>query len=304
MAITTKFVTSFSELYLRENAFTDSDGLFLGLNDASVASTSLAPTAANIREWFNDDGNEGTAKVCTHAFTSSSAGVADTIIYTITDAGGLVLDTLSVVYETADVADATAAATESAISNGDVNLSDSTWITSVTSAAAVITVTFTAAAGNAVLSASGLPAGTNLTFSAETITTPFADGDNSTLIVPLLMEIGTLSNEATVIDTPTFGDTFRGKLRGQLDGGQLDCQMYWAPRNTVHLRMREMAENGTALSVGIRWKPTADAVAASQELVVFNSYISSFGIDTTFDDVAKVTATLIVDGAEHFASGA
>ena len=46
------------------------------------------------------------------------------------------------------------------------------------------------------------------------------------------MEIGTLSNEATVIDTPTFGEQYRGKLRGQLDGGQLDAQLYWAPRNS------------------------------------------------------------------------
>ena len=120
--------------------------------------------------------------------------------------------------------------------------------------------------------------------------------------VPLVMEIGTLSNEATVIDTPTFGEQFRGKLRGQLDGGQLDAQLYWAPRNFVHTLLRGLAETGTALSVGIKWN--SNSTGTDSEFVVFNSFVSSFGIDTTFDDVAKVSATLVVDGAEHFADDA
>ena len=62
--------------------------------------------------------------------------------------------------------------------------------------------------------------------------------------VPLVMEIGTLSNEATVIDTPTFGELYRGKLRGQLDGGQLDSQLYWAPQNFIHELLRTLAEDG------------------------------------------------------------
>ena len=116
--------------------------------------------------------------------------------------------------------------------------------------------------------------------------------------IPLVMEIGTLSNEATVIDTPTFGETYKGKLRGQLDGGQLDTQLYWAPRNGIHELLRTYAENGTAVNAGIRW--LADKDATTGELVVFESFVSSFGIDTTFDDVAKASPTLVVDGAEHF----
>ena len=118
--------------------------------------------------------------------------------------------------------------------------------------------------------------------------------------VPLVMEIGTLSNEATVIDTPTFGELYRGKLRGQLDGGQLDSQLYWAPQNFVHEFLRGLAEDGNSLSVGIKWNRTASGT--DSEYVVFNSFVSSFGIDTTFDDVAKVSSTFVVDGAEHFAS--
>ena len=114
------------------------------------------------------------------------------------------------------------------------------------------------------------------------------------------MEIGTLSNEATVIDTPTFGETYRGKLRGQLDGGQLDAQLYWAPRNTFHQELRTLAETGVPVYVGIKWN--SDSTATNSEFVYFDSFVSSFGIDTTFDDVAKVSMTLVVDGAEHFAS--
>ena len=51
---------------------------------------------------------------------------------------------------------------------------------------------------------------------------------------------------------------------------------------------------------GIKWR--TQAVGGDSEFVVFDSFVSSFGIDTTFDDVAKVSSTLVVDGAEHFAS--
>jgi hypothetical protein len=118
--------------------------------------------------------------------------------------------------------------------------------------------------------------------------------------VPLLSEIGSLSNEATVIDVPEFGERFKGKLRGQLDGGQLDTTLYWAPRETAHLLIRELATSGGAIGAGIRWLPD-DGATTKGELVVFNSFVSSFGIDTAFDDVAKVSATLVVDGAESFA---
>ena len=115
------------------------------------------------------------------------------------------------------------------------------------------------------------------------------------------MEIGTLSNEATVIDTPTFGDIYKGKLRGQLDGGQLDTQLYWAPRDAAHQHLRQLSESGTRVYVGIKWKNEAGNFGDA-EYVYFDSFVSSFGIDTTFDDVAKVSMTLVVDGAEHFAS--
>ena len=115
------------------------------------------------------------------------------------------------------------------------------------------------------------------------------------------MEIGTLSNEATVIDTPTFGEVYRGKLRGQLDGGQLDTQLYWAPRNPFHQELRRLSESGKEIYVGIKWKNQAGDNAGDSEFVYFDSFVSSFGIDTTFDDVAKVSMTLVVDGAEHFA---
>lgn len=123
----------------------------------------------------------------------------------------------------------------------------------------------------------------------------------STFLVPLVAEIGNISNEATVIDTPEFGKKFKGKLRGQLDGGSLDAQLYWAPRDATHILLRDWAENGTAIHVGIKWKSTASDTSDA-EYVYFDSFVSSFGIDTAFDDVAKASATFIVDGTEYFAA--
>jgi hypothetical protein len=126
--------------------------------------------------------------------------------------------------------------------------------------------------------------------------------------VPLVAEIGTLSNEATVIDTPEFGKKFKGKLRGQLDGGQLDSSIYWAPRDFMHIKLREFAENGCPTISGIKWQPSTEdcggGASTDSELVIFSSFVSSFSIDTAFDDVAKAAVTMIVDGEESFAAGA
>ncbi len=118
--------------------------------------------------------------------------------------------------------------------------------------------------------------------------------------IPLIAEIGSISNESTVIDVPEFGERFKGKLRGQLDGGQMDTTIYWAPRETNHILVRELAQTGKAIGAGIKWKP--DDISTASELVVFNSFVSSFGIDTAFDDVAKANTTLVVNGSESFGS--
>jgi hypothetical protein len=118
--------------------------------------------------------------------------------------------------------------------------------------------------------------------------------------IPLIAEIGSISNESTVIDVPEFGERFKGKLRGQLDGGQMDTTIYWAPREVNHVLVRELAQTGKAIGAGIKWKP--DDISTASELVVFNSFVSSFGIDTAFDDVAKANTTLVVDGSESFGS--
>jgi hypothetical protein len=118
--------------------------------------------------------------------------------------------------------------------------------------------------------------------------------------VPLVAEIGSISNESTVIDVPEFGERFKGKLRGQLDGGQLDTTIYWAPREINHVLVRELAQTGVGIGAGIKWRP--NDVGTDAELVVFNSFCSSFGIDTAFDDVAKANTTLVVDGSESFGS--
>lgn len=122
--------------------------------------------------------------------------------------------------------------------------------------------------------------------------------------VPLVMEIGTLGNEATVIDTPEFGEEFKGKLRGQADGGQLDSSVFWAPGNSVHNWLQRAAIDGISTTAGIIYKGSKIAAPSNQRLAVFNSFISSFNIETAFDDVMKASMTQPVDGAEYFADGA
>lgn len=117
--------------------------------------------------------------------------------------------------------------------------------------------------------------------------------------VSLVAEIGSIANEANVIDVPEFGQTFRGKLRGQLDAGQLDSVLYWAPRLADHLALRTAAESGSVVYVTVKWIDGANV-----EYVTFKGFVSSFGIDTAFDDVAKANVTFIIDGALTFIAGA
>ena len=224
MSITTKFVTSFSELYLGAT-ITNS-----GINEAAVNTWFVAPVvAAGVEEALADAVIADTKIV----WVESATSVADYRVFFKNNTGGPVTLTTATVHTAKTILD--------------------------------------------------------LGFTLEYCK------------VPLLSEIGSLSNEATVIDVPEFGERFKGKLRGQLDGGQLDTTLFWAPRETAHLLIRELASAGQAIGAGIKWLPD-DGVATLGELVVFNSFVSSFGIDTAFDDVAKVNSTLVVDGAESFAA--
>jgi hypothetical protein len=122
--------------------------------------------------------------------------------------------------------------------------------------------------------------------------------------IPLVGELGNISNEATIIDTPTFGETYKGKIRGQLDAGQLDATLYWAPQmdstagdslSNVHDDLKTKAENGTHVTFGIKWAD--DAAGTNKQYVAFRAYISSFGIESSFDDVVKASMTIAIDGA-------
>ena len=137
----------------------------------------------------------------------------------------------------------------------------------------------------------------NANMTAAEVTDPF-DWFAGATKVPLVGEIGSLSNEATIIDVPEFGQKYKGKLRGQLDAGQLDVSLFWAPRDATHLALRTLAENGDKASFGIKW--ITDLNGGDNEYVVFNAYVASFGIDTTFDDVAKASLTVAIDGALNF----
>jgi len=274
--LSTKFVTSFSELYIREGRMTNGE--------------EIAPAT-----WFSATGTNVTAKQIIISVASDDFATVGRVQFVIQGAG-LVSD--AVVVETkATGTPSTATAFHTALGTAMVA---SPHVASATSDATSTTIVLEATAEDANVifdEAFGIVA-------TSTIAVPvaYSSGADTARIIPNVMEIGTLSNEATIIETPAFGDAFKGKLRGQLDGGQLDAQLYWAPRDSVHLAMREAATNGTPCSFGIKWK--SDVSGTAEEYVVFNGFLSSFGIDTTFDDVAKASSTMIVDGQLYFASGA
>jgi hypothetical protein len=266
--ISTKFVTSFSELYFRP-------------------STLLTSELADPKTWFAATGSGATAKIMTVTVTGSASATGTLVVRTTNPVTG-VIDSALVSVTSADSATVVGAALKTALGlNAD--------LTTGTASAGVFSATALAAAGDVSIATEDAIAGITVTV---TTPTPFVAGSGGTLLIPNVMEIGSLSNEATVIDTPTFGEAFKGKLRGQLDAGQLDAQLYWAPRNSTHLAMRSAATVGTACSFGIKWK--TDAAGADAEYVVFDGFLSSFGIDTSFDDVAKASSTMVVNGALTF----
>tara|TARA_B110000211_G_scaffold229743_1_gene288033 strand:- start:557 stop:1042 length:486 start_codon:yes stop_codon:yes gene_type:complete len=119
-------------------------------------------------------------------------------------------------------------------------------------------------------------------------------------LVPAVAELGTVGNESNVIEVAAFGEEFKGKLAGQSDAGSIDASLFWSPRDAVHLALRSAATSKIPMSVGIKWK--SDAAGTDSEYVIFNGLVSSFSIETAFDDVVKASCTIAIDGATHFDS--
>ena len=266
--LSSKFVTSFSELYFRPTGLT-------------------AAELANPSSWFAVTGTNPTAKTFTVTVTVTTA-VAGNLVIRYTNAATGRINTVVAAVGTADTVAVIAGSVKAAIT-ADADISGGTI------AGGVFTATLLAAAGNSSIEVEDTVGGVTVSIIQDQA---FVGGVGATLLIPNVAEIGSLSNEASVIETPTFGDAFKGKLRGQLDAGQLDAQLYWAPRNSTHLAMRNAATNGTACSFGIKWK--SDAAGTDSEHVVFDGFLSSFGIDTAFDDVAKASSTIVVNGALTF----
>jgi hypothetical protein len=273
--ITTKFVTSFSELYVQP---------------AQTGWAGAHPGNTAVRNWFTA-GTNVTDVGCITFVAGASGDVNDTITIT-TDNGDF-----SASVDTTGTADQIAANVISALEPLSATMSVSA---STTAGSTAADVSYQLAPGFGDLT--GVDFSLNDGAPALSGADSTADETIGAVIIPLVSEIGTISNEANIIETPTFGDKFKGKLRGQLDAGTLDASVYWAPRDPMHILLRELATNGDAVSFGIKWKTDADGT--DTEYVVFDGYVSSFGIDSTFDDVAKASTTLVIDGALYFADAA
>ena len=140
-----------------------------------------------------------------------------------------------------------------------------------------------------------------------TVCTPAEIADASTwfdaatsVLVPAVAEMGTVGNESNIIEVATFGVAFKGKLAGQSDAGSIDASLFWQPRNAVHLALRSAATSKVPMSVGIKWKN--DEPGTDSEYAIMNGFVSSFSIETGFDDVVKASCTIAINGATHFDS--
>ena len=135
------------------------------------------------------------------------------------------------------------------------------------------------------------------------LNTTSADANDVTTIpttwqlVSKIIDLGTISNEANVIDVPEFGQDYAGKLVGQLNAGTIDMSVAWNPSDVQHVALQSAVTAKTLYTYAIRWD---DGGGVNFEYVGFNAYVASFGIETTIDDAVKASVSLAIDGQLHF----
>lgn len=136
-----------------------------------------------------------------------------------------------------------------------------------------------------------------------TLNTTSADNLDVTTIptnwqtVAKIIDLGTIQNEANVIDVPEFGQEYAGKLIGQLNAGTLDMSVAWDPSDVQHGVLQNAVTGKTRNTYAIRWD---DGGGINFEYVGFNAYVASFGVETTIDDAVKASVSLAIDGQLHF----
>ena len=143
---------------------------------------------------------------------------------------------------------------------------------------------------------------TTVTADVTTLNTTSAnDADVTTIptnwqVVSKIIDLGTIQNEANVIDVPEFGQDYAGKLIGQLNAGTLDMSVAWNPSDTEHLVLQAAVTGKSRYTYAIRW----DDGGGNFEYVGFNAYVASFGVETTIDDAVKASVSLAIDGQLYF----
>ena len=68
-----------------------------------------------------------------------------------------------------------------------------------------------------------------------------------------IIDLGTIQNEANVIDVPEFGQDYAGKLIGQLNAGTLDMSVAWDPSDVEHQVLQAAVTGKTRYMYFIDW---------------------------------------------------
>ena len=97
------------------------------------------------------------------------------------------------------------------------------------------------------------------------------------LSIGKIIDLGTIQNEANVIDVPEFGQDYAGKLIGQLNAGTLDMSVAWDPSDTQHSVLRNAVTGKSLYTYIINWW-SGDYAAAGVQVKVGGWYkISAVG---------------------------
>ena len=96
-----------------------------------------------------------------------------------------------------------------------------------------------------------------------------------------IIDLGTISNEANVIDVPEFGQDYAGKLVGQLNAGTLDMSVAWDPSDTQHQALQAAVTAKTRYMYIIDW--LSGAYSTDQTNVVLGAWYTITNVGGSVD---------------------
>lgn len=112
-----------------------------------------------------------------------------------------------------------------------------------------------------------------------------------------VQSVGEITDEATIIDVPSYGSQYLRKVVGSKNAGSLEIVVNIIPDATaapIQQALRDAYASG--VSVAVQVQMLNEAGDAGDE-VTFNGLVSSASITNEFDSVRTQTFNIAIDGA-------